>query len=797
MRRGGKENGRERGKKRANRRKESAVRGSGRRSCRRSGRMFSAEGTVSVYLMLLIVPIFLFNAILIDYSRIKLAGKQSEAATRAAVRSVLSAFDGKVLAYGLFGQGQSAQQNKELFEQVLHANLQVQTDAYRFRYADVRPVDGSARLQQMFTLGDQVVFKRQILEDMKYKAPLEFALNVFDKLKKTKADERLAQASAYAELSREVEQRMEQREERLDEAWDRIALLKQHLQSLHDSYEAKLNRLNELAGLIGLRTLTEVRQALEDISKQLEQANRQAEEMNRQLNYLNQTIAAIAISGAPDAGIAIGPLIEQASRLASALRSLNDQIRSLTAEKEQLSLLLSRIIEYTALAAETKAQVVRDDEQVLAREKEIQELLGEARRLNREIRERVDAGNATNSSGEELEAGQVFRQVALSDDYFDEYQTGIAAVLSAFHGFRQRLETSESFLDGFYEALIEDNDRYAAMMDDFYAKFREQEDARRARTSDIRRQKQEASQNLKSLLDEAKAKITGCPPQYAESTKAAYARLTGSDGTTGLFSKYMAYNDVSEEKDPRPEMPAAVSPEMLSFDMTDRLLAALENLRDELYMNEYALSKFNYRTLDAAEAAGNETGRLPDPSGHALPSQEVEYILYGFGSCEGNYMAAYAEMFAFRLAFRAAESLMDPDRQLLNAASPHLVLLLAFVEGARKAFDDMNKLLAGENVPLMKMTGNAVTLNYKDYLRLFLLLHSSNRNMMSRMQALIELNTGVDLTKLTTYVQGTDTTSIRLWFIPAAMNILQRIGLLNCKVNGNRCELTQTAVLSY
>jgi len=172
-------------------------------------------------------------------------------------------------------------------------------------------------------------------------------------------------------------------------------------------------------------------------------------------------------------------------------------------------------------------------------------------------------------------------------------------------------------------------------------------------------------------------------------------------------------------------------------------------------------------------------------------------MIYGSNSCAGNYSKAYAEMFAIRLGIRTLEALMEPRNEVLNAGSPLLVLLAAVAEGVMAAQTDMVKLLDGQAVPLSDKIGQTFTLHYKDYLRLFLLLHGRDKVMLSRMQALLQLNTGIDLRQKATYVQGSLTSTVRLWFLPGLMRAIRSVGVHDCIPAGNRCEIHKTAYMAY
>src|SRR5690606_7547183 len=91
--------------------------------------------------------------------------------------------------------------------------------------------------------------------------------------------------------------------------------------------------------------------------------------------------------------------------------------------------------------------------------------------------------------------------------------------------------------------------------------------------------------------------------------------------------------------------------------------AALLSVRDKAYINEYALTKFNYRTLPSRSV------ELSEPHLHPLVHQEAEYVLYGLGSCVLNQGAAFAEMLMLRISIRTTEALLEPNRSVFAAAS--------------------------------------------------------------------------------------------------------------------------------
>lgn len=83
--------------------------------------------------------------------------------------------------------------------------------------------------------------------------------------------------------------------------------------------------------------------------------------------------------------------------------------------------------------------------------------------------------------------------------------------------------------------------------------------------------------------------------------------------------------------------------------------------------------------------------------------------------------AVYGEIFALRLAVRTMEGLIEKA----GMGNPLVVLAAALLYGIEQAIQDMIQLCTKGEIPLSKyMTAQ---LSYRDYLRLFLLLHGEGK----------------------------------------------------------------------
>ena len=134
-------------------------------------KIFSSErGSISLFVIIIITAIFFLNMVFIDFSRIMAAKLIAEKSVKAALRSELSNFDQTLYQeYGLFGYCQSY--NLSLTD-ILITNLQNTNHDFAYIIFDTDNMEYDTQYSQELVL--LPVFKHQILEEMKYQAPLDF-----------------------------------------------------------------------------------------------------------------------------------------------------------------------------------------------------------------------------------------------------------------------------------------------------------------------------------------------------------------------------------------------------------------------------------------------------------------------------------------------------------------------------------------------------------------------------------------------------------------------------------------------
>jgi hypothetical protein len=671
----------------------------------------SSRGTVSVYFIITLSALFLFNAVLIDFARIKIAEKQTEHAIRAALRSTLSQFDSSLQSYGLYALA-DADQGEDVFREIINQNLPDRTDDDEFRLIQMDWDEDAIQLQPSYSLADPVVFKQQVYEDMKYKAPIEFILEIVNKFQKSGMVTELKEASTFSKEAEGLEDLIVQREKSLDHAWNEAVKLIGPLGETTKFYHKYKQRLSDMNNLAQEITLIEIDQA-----EPLEQKDIKDEE-----DDLEENIAAV---------------------------------------------LLAKISEFVGLILITDHLLQQDYNQLQLLQIRIMDHLKQAKEYNGQLKAEINTSRLSN----DVEAGSIEEMarstreniVVLERSHFEIYEVGIANILGLFSGFKLQFDpamlvTGADFVQR-YERLVTANEAYHDQAGVFYYKQKSLEDERKSRNEEIDSLKKDQIDKTEELLKKLKDLFADC-------------------GDDDEFS-YLQLNTM-ENISPSVDLDDADEVGKQSMAIVDRLGLSLLNIRDKAYLNEYALTKFNYRTLDKNM-----------PNEHKLLNQEVEYILYGMNSCILNHGAAYAEIFALRLATRTMEALMNPRGKMIAAGSPLLVFLWAVAEGAVKAYQDIKLLIDGKEVELSAKLSNAITINYKDYLRIFLFIHRSEGNTIARMQELIELNTGTILQHKFTYIEGHTASSIRLWFIPGIMK------MMNYDVDGREAKISKTMILSY
>jgi len=751
---------------------------------RRIKRLFMKEnGSVSVYLIVILLPIFLFHAVLIDLIRYQLAERETERAVKAAARSVMSEYETPLREYGLFGRDDDPQQMNELFSAIVEKNFVPVSPRQGFTYLDTIYRAGSGTISPMYSLGNQQVLRNQVNEDMKYQAPIEFALSLVEKFRKNGPLDGMDSAATLYDHSSELEKRWGDLNDQLDKCWKLARELSEKDKSRATDYESKLNELKELADKTGLTTAADVEKLLTDINGSITNVQTAISGVANSRQQAQNSLAEL-MKNAKQNAEQIKALQQSIAAMGEQISSLNTSLDGLNKKKLDAQQLLQDLADYAVKVAASKAAMDDDQAELTRLGQELNEQLGAAQKMNAELRKEKERLIAESSG--QSPAAQIYQAVPVfSDDYFMHYQIDSGKAVSSFMALAIRWKDTALFTGDNFDSLKATREEVGRLADQFLAKQEPVENARMAKRKSQTDQQKGKESELKKLLAGQSA-ITGT---CTDATSDSYERLSGpaTDREAGLYAKYMRFNSAgaADEGTGGLESADASSPRTnikKAFSFGQKVQDLIVNARGELYLNEYAMQRFSYRTADLSKFAGRP-----------LSGQEGEYILNGFDSCRKNNAAAYGEMYLLLFGIRTMEAMLDPQTELLNVGSPLLVLLAAAVEGAEEAYKDMEELTGGKAVPLNKKLP-AVAVTYGDFLRLFYLMHSNDKKMMARMQALIELNTGLDLTGQTTYIRASAESTFRLWFLPGVAAVL---GEKWWGASDGRYKVMATAVMSY
>ncbi len=738
-------------------------------------------------MMIVLVPVFLFQALFADLIRLQLAERENELALKAALRSVMSRYDRSLAAYGLFGLKWTESGSVPLYMDYLTRNL---AGGEGYRYLDLQLDRVNSGIEPVYTLANPDVLERQIVQEMKLKAPVEFITELLDKFQKTKADQAMNQAKLYGDSMRELEKLHWKREEALDKAWEKTQAMLGHVDAAGATLNGNLSRLETLAGQIGNRTEEQVLAAISDAERMIQSLNERIRQLQQNMYSLSLAMASLTGKEGPGAAMALGQAMSAVqTELNEASRLLSEQSGRLT----ELKKLLADMAEYALLFASSKQLVAATEQKLDADYRVLCTALDQAEEQQTKWLAELERYKSGGTGDSHLSEGLLLLSSAYDMAYFSRYKTEAARIPASLHGLALRWAEQAWWNTSQWGKVAEELQGLLELSAGFKSGRAVLEEERQTRNQTARNEEEQQRKKIGGSLADIRKAVTGCSTGNGEI--ALYAKLGGPDSLTGKYSAYSKLAAASPGVNrPGTEADASMG---LGLDIISQFSGLLTGLRDELFINEYALDKFNYRTWGVEEAALEQgTPARSNPGGHPLVRQEAEYLLYGFNSCDLNLSAAYGEMFLLFFGIRTAEALMDPAAGAAGAVAPLAALLKAAAEGAVRAVQDMQTLTGGGAVSLFQKLG-AFKVTYKDMLRVMLLLHPNQSSVLIRMQALLELNTGIDLTQTTTYVRGMSSGSVNVWFLPGVLRAIGKTGAVSLDLEEGRFRFRQTAVYAY
>lgn len=734
--------------------------------------LIKENGAVSVFAVIILASLLLFFAVLIDYARIAAFQLKTENAARSGVRSVLSAYDSWLLErYGLFGRGGT--DGAAIFSDVMEANAGGKSFGSKDGFQVLDSSIVSAKLNTASTLGDHDVFSRQILEDMKYRAPIDFTLEVIAKFSPMAGA--LRESSNAVHTLEQLRKLYEKREDLLEKA---LRLQEQAVETLLNS--DVLGLVPAGSGISGSGGDTAA--ALADgYSSYVSEFQHDAMLDEDEEPLYSESIAQF------EGTVAI---------MTREIRTGNGNLKQRHA----------KLLQEAALKID-EAVRINDQMKLVIEQADAASGEGYGKVAAKKVPGSTDNGMSGSSSQELAEITNSGEKLIRTPEWFAAYKSELieqgnrsGAFTSELDQLLQRWSGAMSSPNPITQGpLLTSIAEIGAALGDYERLY--------SMPGVVLKERRETVLNS-SLKDQLSAQEKKKTSLWAEANR----MLQGMSGVTPrpdhqeMFQKvknrYEQNLLFNQKADSAPASARIENPEDAddaaekSASLMDGLFSGMSDMllqsRDTFYYGEYAANRFSYfepQQLRMLLTSGDVEGVAQAASFY---NQEMEYVLYGFHEPMGNLIAAYGELFSVRLAIRTMEGLI----QSRSLGHPLLILSAAIIYGLEKTMEDMLSFTEKGSAPLSKYI--KVELTYLDYLRLFMLLHGgAEEKRLARMVAVIEQNTDLRLASVPAGVTGEATASMKLWFLPGVMSMLGRFDLLQGKVVGNRYETTQTVGWSY
>jgi hypothetical protein len=738
-----------------------------------SKRCQTERGAVTIFLILMFTCIFAFVAIFIDFARIYALQAKTEWLSHAASRSLLSAYDPQLAdQYGLFAYGETNE--NDIVSKVLEQSYKLS------KRKNSLPLLGdaleSSTIEMTRPLATYSIFEAQIREQMKYKAPIDFTLDIINAFKPMA--EVMKEASHTVDILERLQKLYDERENRLDEmvklqknGANTITpfskLVSASIQNLVSSYPSYQGWLEQVASWNDYDESSnndkENTRYLEKLRIKLLISNYQAD-VNNVFNKI-QSAKQNSFEKHPNF------LREATERLREA-QSLNAQMEQVIKESEQRP-------QQDGYNTVTQSSSTSGNENVGGGEV-ISQIRGKVQSL-------ILPENLFVTFKQGIDEQAAFFNTLNSqiDILLSQQEAIIAGTASANHF--QSISTNtngqvEQYLRYFVKSNTENKiQKNIQTLNQHRSHDNERKSAEKTAKTKLRQ--------FNSILRQLKSITTSFKEHQDKFNELQKYHIDIQEYNNNLSSTKATNNNL--ETDPYQEGRNAMS-NMDSF--YGSLAQVMSSISQNSFESEYIASYYFHFDVTVLEGLfkGNGVGPLQAFSDSFAPNkQEIEYILFGFTNPIGNIAAAFGEIFTLRLAIRTMEGLLkNVDKQ-----HPLLILAMGILYGIEHALMDIVSICHEGNVEVSTYFKAKIT--YRDHLRILLFLHGKSEARLARMLAVIRMNTSIDLKQRNTYAICKMTASMPLWFMPGVISMLEWTGVIQGYVEGGRYAVVKQADFYY
>ncbi|WP_284139667.1 MULTISPECIES: DUF5702 domain-containing protein [unclassified Virgibacillus] len=744
--------------------------------------LIDERGAVSIYLIIVTLLLFLFNAVLIDYARIIIAERQTEEAAKTALRSTLSSYNSELQNRGLFAfSGDQAEANS-IFKEVFRKNLETGKDSFNF--LGLQPVEDelSLDLNMERSLANKDILKYQILEEMKYKAPIEVGEALIRDF--LTVAEHVEEASDYAKIAKKVNKKAKEREELLDEVetllTDAKALLEKMEGNIQHNTSSSYPEVTNISDILQWHN-----KYIEDLKAIKEYEDKQNDNNN----------------GNDD--------------------NKKDKEKE-EEEKKEIEKKRKNTKQFKANALALLDELITTSKSAVLKLEEALPLIEEAEELNDEIESTINKHKEEGSSSDYENAKQVSKELENSnteenlegtlDDYildkalFTELKEEVTEAIQSLKKESGDIQTNalipklERDFKGAVEQDFEGSNKKGSIVNHVKHAKQYHKDALESTTNayDILKNN-EGRKKYKENEEEIEKEEEKADEDMEETKNKMDDIQEAIDNAAGAASDMEKYASLREKVTKYGEAIEANNEEFVMEDRDDTADQALGfvdklfknigdtliNARDEVYINEYILMRFKSHDFSMNGVEAN-----------LFENNQVEYIIYGLHAHGANYYAALSEIFAVRFAINLAAGFLQPKAKGFGPFIWAYALGYAFGRTAA----DMNNIIKGKQVKLFPVNlskkGIMPKMDYRDHLRLFLFTHLEGAKF-ERLMGVLDDETSTDLTESSTYVSANATATVKLWFLPGVMKIIESTNTIGGRVEGNRFFIEKEINLSY
>lgn len=743
---------------------------------------WGGKGQITVFLSLILLAVLLLAAVLVDLARISSGRTLVKTAINSAARSVIAEYGSKLSdEYGLFALAKkdSSVLTDEL-KDYISRNLTIpvkdgeykhRIDMYGFRIEEVV-------ITPLYNLSENSVFRQQVLEYMKYRAPRELVEGFLDRLAVFKETGKMSAAYKKKVEADKILGRMDKFQQSLKKEVDGDRSSGRIFVNGFNAGGSWLNAFNRFTSLCS---------GLDSLKKSLDSLDSQIAQLQSSLSDDGGSEK----DGTNEDGVTdrLMQLLEQRSSMANSLASMQSSFESswngirygLTGDYEKpvrdAFTDVNKIVE-TGKKAET----------ALA---ELEAFLGE----NFDDETDAISKDFVSTTNEEVKK---LKGLILSGQKADAMLSELSGNTNVLSDLAGRLDQIKSSLggasgytipSGLTNGINEMPGKYTNIAYNYEKpqKSKSSADPREGKKGEAEQVMLQKLTGDRSYLAEGINALdlpsnTKVQSDDFREEDAPYLSEGSSSGSVSTASGAEAIYEgdlakVGESADLYDEE-GTFQEKALGFIGEIGKIAAgdIAKLRDNVYINEYIMGIFK----NSVPALINDSGTIDDKDFQGTVKSEretfydgeVEYILHGNASENVNKLMTRAQILLVRFGLDTLHVYTDAKKKQVatgiaaavagwwtgGAGIPVITNLVMCGWGMGEAVVDVRDLLEGKSVPIYKLQGDwkldvglgknsgpkadsRLYFSYHDYLRLFL-LGMKEENKLNRMEDLIQLNMG-------------------------------------------------------